>query len=104
MKEGDDDCLNIQLNSYSLLSIENRFATELRDLETNIKKLSNLIDNLGNDWQGNDATSYIRTMKERNIEELFTLLDILKEYSNYLKKIPNVYGSLDESFSSRYIG
>lgn len=96
--------VNIQINTSSITQVGNLFVNELKDFENNINQLRNLMDTLSNDWQGNDAIHFIQIMKERNIVSLQNLLEILKEYSNYLLQVSDVYRSLEESFSSKYIG
>ena len=62
-----------------------------------------IIDSINTAWNGDDSLKYINTMKEKCLNGLKELNDCVDDYGIYLKKIPDVYGALDEAFSSKKI-
>lgn len=68
-----------------------------------IKKFNALIDEINTIWDGADALKYVNVMKEKYITGLEEIKSIIDEYGEYLKKIPDLYSSVDEVFSSKNI-
>ena len=62
-----------------------------------------LIDNINTAWNGADALKYVNLMRERYIMKMSKIQEIILDYGNYLKSVPDSYSKVDESFSNRNI-
>lgn len=74
------------------------------DIDTYIKYIEALVENMEASWEGNDATSFISLMKERYIPNLKTASSVINKYGVYLTKVPVAYGICDDDFSKKKIG
>ena len=86
---------------------QNRCADEFYDHIVNFNRyvleLSSLIDKLELLWEGEDAKTYITSMRENDISELKRISDILNRYQTYMKTVPEVYQLCDEVYSGKVI-
>ncbi len=68
-----------------------------KEFSDNITRLNNIIDNVGNVWNGQDSEDYINKIREGCIPGLKKISEIMEKYGNYLCKVPNVYKTLDNN-------
>lgn len=73
------------------------------DFQNATNHFCELIDQINTVWEGQDALKYINVMKEKYAVGLEEMGDVLETYGEYLKKVPDTYQSLDETFSSKSI-
>lgn len=76
---------------------------ECEDLVKLSKRFLNVIDSINTAWSGADALKYVNNLKEKYVTELNNLTDVVKEYGNYMKNVPEAYDILDEIFESETI-
>lgn len=95
--------MNIEINKTDITNYGNQIIDYSNEFKDEIKKFSALIESINTAWDGADALKYINIMKEKYIVGLEEMKNVLDEYGNYLKKIPETYSALDEVFSSKSI-
>ena len=95
--------MNVHIDSSNTEKLADEMLLVLEQFQNNIKALNNVIDKISIDWQGNDATKFVDTMKNKNIVELEKLHEKLREYILFLRKVPTAYQLLDEAFVARGI-
>lgn len=95
--------MNIIINKYDINNYGCQIIDYSSELKYEIKKINGLIESINAIWDGADAIKYINVMKEKYIVGLEEMQNVLDEYGNYLKQIPEVYSSVEEVFSSRNI-
>lgn len=95
--------MNIVINKSDIKNYGNQIIDYSSDFKDEIKKFSALIETINTIWDGADALKYINVMKEKYILGLEEIQNVLDEYGNYLKKIPEAYSAVDEAFSSKNI-
>jgi len=95
--------MKIFIDKSSVSNYAEQFVECSNKLDFEIKRLNSIIDSINNAWEGADASMYVNAMKTKYELEINQLKAILDSYSQYLKKVPDAYTSLDESFSSKSI-
>lgn len=95
--------MDVNIYSREVKKTADQMISCLNDFENDISSLHNIITNMENVWTGDDAIFFFNTMKEKNLPELKRLYTVLLNYSNFLQKIPNVYETLDEVYTSKGI-
>jgi hypothetical protein len=95
--------MNVTIKKNEVLKISNSIIANAEDFESNIKKLLNIIEGINLAWEGADALKYINTLKDKYIVELNGLVDVINQYGEYLKNVPEAYMLLDEAFSCKNI-
>ena len=73
-------------------------------LQSKIKEIESALDKINVAWQGEDAISYLNSMRSKYIVALQKLEERVDTIAEYLKKVPNTYGALDDSYGSKNIG
>lgn len=90
--------------NYDALSKQGVLVKEMgTDLEMQINNLLLKVEELGDDWKGNDSRSYIETMKEKIILELQKVYPLIEEYGEYAKNVAEAYKMLDDNFANKKI-
>lgn len=95
--------MNVVINKSDITNYGSQIIDYSSEFQDEIKKFSALIESINTVWDGADALKYINTMKEKYIVGLEEMKNVLDEYGNYLKKVPETYSSVDEVFSSKNI-
>lgn len=73
-------------------------------LQSKIKEIEDALDRINVAWQGDDAVSYLNSMRSKYIVALQKLEERVDTMADYLKKVPSTYSALDESYGSKNIG
>lgn len=95
--------LDTVVKKQEVRSAGNEIIGYAEDLTNYINQFQSIIDSVNNVWQGADALRYINFMRDQYTPKLLLFKSMLEEYGLYLKKIPEAYEVLDETFSSRKI-
>lgn len=95
--------MNILINKNDITNYGNQVINYSTNFENEIKKFNSLIESINTVWEGADALKYINVMKEKYIVGLEELKDVLEEYGEYLRDVPETYSALEEVFTSRNI-
>ena len=95
--------MEIMIHKQETRQAGNQISGYVEDLQQDIHKFEYLMESINTVWEGADALKYINLMKEKYTPQLEQLKDTLKEYGEYLTKVPDAYDILDETFSSRKI-
>ena len=95
--------MDIKINKNEVVKMGNRIISESSDFSNEIKKFNNAIEKINIAWQGDDSLKYINVMRDKYIVGLKELADVIEEYGDYLKNVPEAYSILDETFSSKNI-
>lgn len=95
--------MNISVDKNEVSKIATSMINNIEYFEDEIKQIQLQIEKLETVWEGSDATKYIDILKNECILELNTFYEIIGEYAEYLKKIPDGYNTLDEIYSSESI-
>lgn len=94
--------MNIEIDSGSVQNMYSQLNDKKDDFIAEIGKLSNVVDNIGTAWQGADATKYIEAMQSY-VNALKYLTETIKQYNEYLYKVPGLYDALDDAYSNKNI-
>jgi hypothetical protein len=95
--------MNITIKKDEVLKIGKSIIDDASDFEDETKKLLSIIDNINLAWEGADALKYINILKDKYIVGLNELSDVIKNYGEYLKNVPEAYMLLDEAYCSENI-
>ena len=95
--------MDITINKSDVINYGNQIVSYSEELSDEIKKFNMLIESINSIWDGADALKYINVMKDKYVVGLDKLQEILLEYGNFLKKVADVYASLDETFANKNI-
>lgn len=95
--------LDIMIRKADIANYAKQIVEYSNEFNDEIRKFDALIDEINTIWDGADALKYINVMKEKYIIGLEEMKKIIDEYGEYLKKIPDLYSSVDEIFSSKSI-
>lgn len=93
----------IKVNKDQIKDKGNEILDYADDFSKDINQFKNIIKDINRVWKGSDALKYIEIMSDKYVSGLKELEDVIKAYGKYLKKVPNVYDSLDEEFSRKKI-
>jgi len=85
----------------SLATEASNYSEQLAD---EIKKIRNIIDNIGMAWNAADAKRYSDVVREKYILGLEALKEVIDEYVVYLNNIPEAYELLDDIYANKPIG
>lgn len=94
--------MNIEVDSSGVDNVYNLLSDKTDDFSQEIKKLSNIVNNVGSAWQGDDATKYTEAMKTY-IEALNAVAEMMGQCNKYLCKVPGFYETLDEAYANKKI-
>ena len=97
------DKLNVLISKSDIINYGNQIVEYSSEFNDQIRKLNALIESINTAWEGADALKYINVMKEKYIVGLDEMKDVLEDYGNYLRKVPDTYSAIDEVFSSKTI-
>lgn len=95
--------MKVSINKSTVTRKANTILEECEDLEKISNRFLAVIDNINTAWTGADALKYVNNLKEKYVTELNNLTDVVKEYGNYMKNVPEAYDILDEIFESETI-
>lgn len=95
--------MNIVISKSDISNYGSQIVDYSSEFKDEIRKISALIESINTVWDGADALKYINVMKEKYIIGLEEIKNVLDEYGNYLKKVPETYSAIDEVFSSKNI-
>lgn len=95
--------MKFTIKSYDVKKQADDIINYSNDFNEQIKKFEYLIDNINTAWNGADALKYVNLMRERYIMKMSKIQEIILDYGNYLKSVPDSYSKVDESFSNRNI-
>lgn len=95
--------MKYEINKDIIVKKGNDLLEYSQDLEEYIKQFLDIIDSINSVWEGADSLKYINVMKERFVPGLEKMNIVIKEYGDYLKKVPEVYDLIDEIYSSKNI-
>lgn len=95
--------MDIVANTANMEKTANLIMEKASDLESEIRTMLVVIDNISSIWSGDDANKYITIMKEKYIPGMLKLKEILVDYGLYLKTASQTYNVLDDNFSSKKI-
>ena len=73
------------------------------DLESEYKKINSTITELKKGWKGNRANEFYKDIDEKYLPELKKSIDKLKDYYEFLSKVPGAYEILDENYKNKKI-
>lgn len=95
--------MKYEINKDVIVKKGNELLEYSQDFGEYIKQFLNIIDSINYVWEGADSLKYINVMKERFVPGLEKMNSVIKEYGDYLKKVPEVYDLIDEIYSSKNI-
>lgn len=95
--------MNILISESDIKTYGNQVIEYTADFKSEIDKFNSLIETINSIWDGADALKYVNAMKEKYINGLLELHDVLNEYGEYLRDVPETYSSLEEVFTARNI-
>lgn len=95
--------MKYEINKDIIVKRGNDLLEYSQDFGEYIKQFLNIIDSINSVWEGADSLKYINVMKERFVPGLEKMNSVIKEYGDYLKKVPEVYDLIDEIYSSKNI-
>ncbi len=94
----------IKINKTQISKLSDEFLDNVNQFDVYIKKLYNLLENIESSWQGADEAKLINVMKDNYLVAMHEFKEVLNNYGTYLKKIPNVYGTLDDNYANKKLG
>lgn len=68
-----------------------------------ISNMEAIMDKVSSNWESKSSTRYTDIMNDVNLKNLRNLDSTLKDYIDFLNKIPGIYEHMDEVYSSRKI-
>lgn len=74
------------------------YDSYVENVSTCIKNIESYVNDIDSYWQGDDAASFKKTINGI-LKKLKKYDEVLIEYWDYLKKIPNVYGAIESSYN-----
>ena len=92
--------MNIVINGSDVSNYGRQLLDFCDELEEQNKKIDTLINEIN---LGLDALEYIKKMRDECCVFLRKTQKATVDFGNYLAKIPDVYSTLDEVFSSKNI-
>ncbi len=95
--------MNIVINGSDVSNYGRQLLDFCDELEEQNKKIDTLINEINLIWDGLDALEYIKKMRDECCVFLGKTQKATVDFGNYLAKIPDVYSTLDEVFSSKNI-
>lgn len=95
--------MQINVNGSKINKTVSSVRSKTDTIDNLIKQFEGMIEQIPTYWSGEDANKYIDLMRSNCISRLKVMNEIMRDYTNYLDKVPEVYEILDESFSNRNI-
>jgi|GEM_PF-2689168 len=95
--------MNIYIDENEVKKTGDSIIGYASDFSDEIKEFDNIITSIDDAWSGADELKYVNLLREKYEVQLNELSDLIQTYGMYLSKIPNVYSSLDEAYSSKNI-
>lgn len=95
--------MEILINKSDIKKYGKQIVDYSLDFQDATNHFCELIDQINAVWEGQDALKYINIMKEKYVPGLEEMASVLEDYGEYLKKVPETYQALDETFSSKSI-
>lgn len=91
------------INNDVIIKNAEIILTNASDFNSEINKLSGVIDSINLAWEGSDALKYINAMKNAYIPKLENLSEEISTYGQKLWKVPKIYQELDDMFGNKNI-
>ena len=95
--------MKVTINKSSITDVSKTILENVEYLQSDIKKLEEVINSINTAWDGADALKYINTMRDKYIVQLNELIDVIQKNGEYLSNIPKAYDLLDETFSNKNV-
>lgn len=86
----------VEDDSTELVGYIKQFESEYENLDRSIKKLSET-------WEGPEANSFFAAMQQTFLPKYKETITELYKHYNFLRNVPEVYSTLDESYSKKKI-
>ncbi|MBR3117109.1 MAG: WXG100 family type VII secretion target [Bacilli bacterium] len=93
----------MEISTSSISKNANEFESYRSELQTACNNIKASIEKLEGTWEGESATKFFNATKGTYLPELEKAIESLSNYSSFLSEVPNVYGTLDSSYSQRKI-
>ncbi len=87
------------ITTQSLDSQGNGVKTYNENILNDINKLVTLNDQILSFWNGDDAKTLVRKINDDVIPNLNKLYDCIDLYADYLKRVDNVFESVDDNYN-----
>lgn len=95
--------LDILIKKQELNKCSHEITNGTEVFQAQINEFNSIIDSINTVWNGADALKYINIMKEKYVVALNEMKNCIDDYGLYLKNVSEVYGILDDVFSSKNI-
>lgn len=93
--------MRVVVEGDELKKIGTNLISSAEDLQTEGKRILYLLDELEQEWQGQDINAYSSIMREKILVNLTKLSDAVDKYGNYLHAVDRVYSRLDTHYGDR---
>lgn len=93
----------MRINTASIMNKANNLSVCIVEVKNEKNRINRLISDINDAWKGKKATEFTTNLKEKYVDELSKLEEILEKYHEFLSKVPRAYETLDEDYASKNI-
>lgn len=93
----------IIVNKSELKRMGAKLISDANSLHSEGQKINSIINEMAGYWEGKDRDKCVTVIKDTYLVNLDKEKNRINNYGEYLKKIPNAYDELDNSYMKRKI-
>ena len=93
----------MEINTGGIKNNADAYLEHIDNITKERDKIMEAVDDLRNGWKGERASYFCNAVEDTYIPELDTAIASLKNYYDFISKVPGAYQTLDDSYASKNI-
>lgn len=95
--------MKIMEKDEGLMKIGSNLIDCAEELDSSIKRINSAVEGISGAWEGPDFSNFRDVTNSKYVFTLQNLTDSLREYGEFLKKVPSYYEKSDSKSASKKI-
>ena len=92
----------VKVSNDRISQVSSNMMSVVDEIDDYITKINSTLSNVSNAWEGKDANVFVLGLEDIYISELRKLKETIKEYADYLNKIPDKYLNIDSEGANTF--